>query len=73
MSYKVYYTEAGATEAEMHNLSMHIPVEFISKETAMAWAFDASKKGATILRIEGPGGFVMTQAEFEKKYSGCKG
>jgi hypothetical protein len=72
MSYKVYCAESGMPERKAPDLLTLIPVEFVSKETAMAWAVDAKKRGATIWRIEGPGGFFMTQAELEAKYGRYK-
>jgi hypothetical protein len=72
MSYKVYYADSGMPEGKAPSLLTLIPVEFVSKETAMAWAVDAKKRGATIWRIRGPGGSFMTQAEFETKYGSYK-
>jgi len=69
MSYKVYYTGAEGAKKKPSNLLALPSVRFSSRKLAMAWALRAKEKGATIYRIEGPWGFVMTQQDLERKYS----
>jgi len=68
MSYKVYYTELGVSEKKPMALFTLPSAQFVNKEAAMVWARKTKGNGATIWKIEGPGGFVLTHEDFERKY-----
>jgi len=68
MVYRVYHTELGEPKRESICVSTRPSKAFVSEETAMAWAFKARANGATIWWIQGPGGFVVTREDFERKY-----
>jgi len=66
MHYKVYYTDANAN-GMMPDLSRLILPSFPTKELAIEYACALRKFRGMGWKIAGPEGFVMTQAEFERK------
>jgi len=70
MSFKVFYTELGRQKDKPNDLFALPSEQFVSREAALAWAFETRRNGGRVWRIQGPGEFVMTHEDFETKYWG---
>jgi len=58
MRYRLYYADAKPPPGQSIDLSKLMSVAFDSKDAAIERACEYMKRGATILRIDGPEGFV---------------
>lgn len=67
--YKVFYTDKQLPAGSKHpDFAMILPLEFVSRDEALNKAFKLIYGGATVWKIEGPGGFKLDRAEIEKQY-----
>jgi hypothetical protein len=67
--YKVFYTDRQLPAgAKLPDLSLTMPLEFVSRDEALNKAFKLIYSGAVVWKIEGPAGFILDRAEIEKRY-----
>lgn len=65
MRYRLYYVDAKPPQGQSIDMSKLMSVAFDSKEAAIERAGEYIERGAAILRINGPEGFVMNQADID--------
>jgi hypothetical protein len=58
MRYRLYFVDVKPPPGESVDLSKLMSVAFDSKDDAMERAREYMRRGATVLRISGPDGFV---------------
>lgn len=58
MRYRLYFVNAKPPPGESVDLSKLMSVAFDSEDAAIERAREYMRQGATVLRINGPGGFV---------------
>lgn len=66
--YKVFYTDKPPPAGTTPDLSMVMPLEFVTREEAMIKAFKLIYSGAVVWKVEGPEGFHIERAEIERLY-----
>jgi hypothetical protein len=63
MRYRLFFVDPRALPGEGVDLSKLMSVAFDSKDAAFERAREYIKRGSTIVRITGPEGFLMTDAD----------
>ena len=66
--YKVFYTDRPVPAGTQPDLTLTLPMIFVTRDEAMNNAFKLIYSGATVWKIEGPDGFHLDQAEIERQY-----
>jgi hypothetical protein len=63
MRYRLFFVDARALPSQAVDLSRLMSVAFDSKDAAFERAREYIKRGSTIVRITGPEGFLMGEAD----------
>lgn len=67
-NYSLFYTDLPLPAGVRPDLSLLLPLNFISKDEALKAAFKLIYKGAVVWKIEGPQGLMLDRAEIEREY-----
>lgn len=67
-TYSVYYTDLPFSADVRPDLSLLVPLNFLSKDEALEEAFELINHGGVVWKIEGPQGLRLDRAEIEKAY-----
>jgi hypothetical protein len=68
MRFRVYFSDVQSPSGQKLDMSKVLSVAFDTRESAIERACEYIKRGATILRIAGPQGFVMSQVDIKNEY-----
>jgi hypothetical protein len=63
MRYRLFFVDARALASQSVDMSRLMSVAFDSKDAAFERALEYVKRGSIVVRITGPEGFAMDQAE----------
>jgi hypothetical protein len=67
-TYSVYYTDLPLPKDARPDLSLLVPLNYLSRDEALEEAFKLIYEGAVVWKIEGPQGLTLDRAEVEKAY-----
>jgi hypothetical protein len=67
-NYNLFYTDKPLPAGVKPDLSLMMPLNFVSKDEALNKAFRLIFGGAIVWKIEGPGDFHLDRAEIERLY-----
>ncbi|OHC84182.1 MAG: hypothetical protein A3J87_03470 [Sideroxydans sp. RIFOXYB12_FULL_59_6] len=68
-TYSLYYTDLPLPADARPDLSLLVPLDFLSKEEALETAFKVIYQGGVAWKIEGPQGLKLDRAEIESEYA----
>ncbi|MBI5891222.1 MAG: hypothetical protein HZB47_11190 [Nitrosomonadales bacterium] len=66
--YKVFYTDTPLPADTKPDFTYVMPLDFVSRDEALAKAFKLIFSGAIVWKIEGPEGFYLDRADVEREY-----
>ncbi|MDD2700280.1 MAG: hypothetical protein PHH36_03485 [Sideroxydans sp.] len=67
-TYSVYYTDIPLSGDVQQDLSLLMPVDFLTMDEALEAAFKVIYKGGVVWKIEGPQGLMLDREEIEREY-----
>lgn len=67
-TYNLYYTDLPLADDARPDLSLLLPLDYLSKEEALEAAFKVIYKGGVAWKIEGPQGLMLDREEIEREY-----